>query len=52
MLSDFIQIVKKYKSEIILGIIVFLLIMLSFAVGYIAAKYQERQPIIFQDSVL
>lgn len=49
MLSNFIQIVKKYKNEIILGIIIFLLVMLSFAVGYIAAKYQETKPIIFQE---
>jgi len=60
MLSNFIQSVnlstirlkiKKYKNDIILIIIVFLISLFSFAMGYIVAKYQEKEPIQFQETV-
>lgn len=35
----------KNVYDIIMFIIVALLIMLSFAAGFIAAKYQDKQPI-------
>lgn len=47
MLSNIIHIVKKYKTEIILIIIVFLISLFSFAMGYIVAKYQNIEPIQF-----
>lgn len=57
MLSNFIQTVnlstirlkiKKYKNDIILIVIVFLLILLAFALGYVTAEYQEKEPIRFE----
>jgi predicted negative regulator of RcsB-dependent stress response len=45
MLSEIKDFVKANISDIILFIIVTLLIMLSFAVGYITAKYQQKEPI-------
>lgn len=54
MLSNFIQLVNrwihKHKNEIILAAIVFLLAAFCFALGYITAKYQERQPIKFLEN--
>lgn len=47
MLSNLINFVKKHFNNIILLIIVFLLILLSFAVGFIVAKYQGGEPIQF-----
>lgn len=37
--------VKSHFNDIIIFIIVILAIMLSFAVGYITAKYQIKTPI-------
>lgn len=48
MLSKFIQFVKKYQEDIILVIGVILISLLSFAAGYIIAKYQEKRPIKFE----
>ena len=44
MLSKFLQFVKKYQAEIILFLGVFLISLLSFAMGYISAKYLEKPP--------
>jgi hypothetical protein len=41
---------KIHFSDIILFIIVALLIMLSFATGYITAKYQSKEPIQIMNS--
>ena len=41
-INDF---VKRHFNDIILFIIVALLILLAFAVGYIFAKYQIKQPL-------
>lgn len=41
-ISDF---VKAHFNDIILFIIVALLILLSFAIGYITAKYMAKEPI-------
>jgi len=40
--------VKRYQVDIILVIGVILISLLSFAIGYITAKYQEREPIKFE----
>ncbi|KKQ75878.1 MAG: hypothetical protein US98_C0057G0003 [Parcubacteria group bacterium GW2011_GWC1_38_6] len=45
MLSRFIQSVKDNQSEIILVLGVVLISLFSFSMGYIVAKFQERQPI-------
>jgi len=45
ILSKIITFVKSNFNDIMLFIIVVLLIMLSFAAGYIIAKYQLKEPI-------
>lgn len=49
MLSKLVSFVKKYEAEIILVIGVILISLLSFFMGYIVAKYQEKTPIIFEE---
>ncbi|MBU4274718.1 hypothetical protein KKE19_02795 [Patescibacteria group bacterium] len=55
MLKDFLgnisNGVKKNQKEVFLATIVFLLILLSFALGYITAKYQNIEPIQFIDKL-
>ena len=45
MLAKFTNFVKTYKADIILVIGVILISLLSFAMGYITARYQEKEPI-------
>ena len=45
MLAKIIQFVKENLADIILVIGVILISLLSFAVGYIVAKQQEKEPI-------
>jgi len=45
MLSKIISFVKKYQADIILVIGVILISLLSFAMGFIVAKQQEKTPI-------
>ena len=45
MLSEIKDFVKAHFGDIMLFIIVALLILLSFAVGYLVAKYQLKAPI-------
>ena len=45
MLAEIKDFVKAHFNDIMLFIIVALLIMLAFAVGYITAKYQSKEPI-------
>lgn len=42
------QWVKNYQNDIILFIGVMLISLLSFAMGYIAAKQQEKEPLRFE----
>ncbi|MBU3934614.1 hypothetical protein KKC00_01485 [Patescibacteria group bacterium] len=44
---DAVKKCRKYQKEISLIAIVFLLMLLSFALGYIAAKYPVVEPIQF-----
>jgi len=48
MLSDLNKIVKRNKNDIILLIAVVLISLFSFAVGYITANYEEKEPIIIE----
>ena len=48
MIAKFFQLVKRYQADIILFIGVVLVSLLSFAVGYITAKQQEKEPIKFE----
>ena len=45
MLAKFTNFVKTYKADIILVVGVILISLLSFAMGYITARYQEKEPI-------
>jgi hypothetical protein len=45
MLSSFRQFVKDNIRSLILTLMVFLISLLSFALGYLIAKYQGREPI-------
>ncbi len=48
MLTEIKEFVKKNQSDIILFIGVVLISLLSFAMGYIVAKTQEKEPIRFE----
>jgi len=50
MLSEIRDFVKAHLNDIILFIIVALLIMLSFAIGYITAKYGSKTPISIEQT--
>jgi hypothetical protein len=45
MLTKIIQYVKEHQADIILVIGVILISLLSFTIGYIVAKQQEKEPI-------
>ena len=49
MLSKIKQFVKSYKNDIILIIIVILILLLSFGAGFLVVKYQQKQPLEFED---
>lgn len=51
MLTKIINFVKINISDIILIIGVLLISSLSFSIGYITAKYQEKEPLSIEDSV-
>ncbi len=48
MLAKFKEFVKEYQADIILLIGVILISLLSFALGYIIAKQEEKEPIKFE----
>lgn len=48
MLAKIISFVKSHFSDIMLVIIVFLLIMLAFSIGFITAKYMLKEPIVIE----
>lgn len=50
MLSNLKQFVKEHQTDIILLIGVILISLLSFAMGYITAKQQEKEPILIEDT--
>ncbi len=45
MIAKISNFVKTRFNDIILFLIVALLVLLSFAIGYITAKYQSKEPI-------
>ena len=48
MISKIKDFVNKYRDDIILVTGVVLISLLSFAVGYIVAKQQEKEPLNFE----
>jgi len=48
MLSRIKEFVKRYQADIILVIGVILISLFSFAMGYIVAKQQEKEPLRFE----
>jgi len=51
-LSKIIDFLKKHQADIILLIGVILISLLSFATGYIVAKYQEKEPIKIERNIM
>jgi hypothetical protein len=51
MLTKIKQFVKTYQTDIILVIGVILISLLSFAMGYIVAKQQEKENLKFEEVV-
>ncbi|MBI2054344.1 MAG: hypothetical protein HYT36_03355 [Candidatus Staskawiczbacteria bacterium] len=49
MLSEINKFVKEKFKDIMLFAIIGLLLMLSFASGYIAAKYENKEPVQITD---
>jgi len=50
IIYQILQFVKRYESDIILATGVVLISLLSFAVGYITAKEQLKEPIRIETS--
>jgi hypothetical protein len=50
MLSKIVGFVKVWQSDIILFIAVFLIALLSFALGYLSAKMEDKEPIRFEQT--
>ncbi len=51
MLTKIKEFVKTYQADIILVIGVILISLLSFAMGYIVARQQEKEPIKIEDRI-
>jgi len=51
MLAKIKEIVNKHQAEIILFVGVILISLLSFLMGYLIAKQQEKQPLQIQESI-
>lgn len=45
MLTEISQFVKSYWRDIVLTVLVFLAIFISFGLGYLAAQYQQKETI-------
>ncbi len=51
MISKFKHFVKENKKDILLFTGVFLVAMLSFSLGYIMAKMEEKEPLQFEEPI-
>jgi hypothetical protein len=51
-LNPFVKFLKSYQSDIILVVGVILISLLSFAMGFIVAKQQEKTPLLIEESSL
>jgi len=50
MITKIYNFVKTKLNDIILGTVIGLLILLSFAIGFIVAKHQQKQPIQIKET--
>lgn len=50
MLTKTKELVNKHKNDILLTILIILISMLSFASGFITAKYQAKEPIVIEEN--
>ena len=50
MLADIKEFVKRCRADIILAMGVILISLLSFSLGYISADYQDKTPLIFEET--
>ena len=48
-ISNFIELVKRYEADIILAVGVILISLLSFAIGYMTAKEEFKEPIRIEE---
>ncbi len=51
MITKITTFVKKNYGDIVLFIAVILLSMISFSVGYIVAKMEEKEPLHFEEPI-
>ncbi len=51
MIAKITTFVKKNSRDIFLLVVVFLVSMLSFSIGYITAKMEEKEPLVFETPV-
>ncbi len=51
MIAKITTFVKKNSRDIFLLVIVFLVSLLSFSIGYITAKMEEKEPLMFETPV-
>lgn len=51
MLEKIVNFVKRHQADIILFIGAVLISLFSFAVGYMVAKQQEKEPIRFEQQI-
>ncbi|MBI4359181.1 MAG: hypothetical protein HY577_01150 [Candidatus Nealsonbacteria bacterium] len=52
MLTKLVNFVKDHSQDVILALLVALLSLLSFATGYLTARYQERESIQIESPVI
>ena len=50
MVSKIKQFINTHQEDIILVISVILISLLSFAIGYLVAKYQQKEPLRFEET--
>ena len=48
-IANFIELVKRYEADIILAVGVILISLLSFAIGYMTAKEEFKEPIRIEE---
>lgn len=52
MLAKIQEFIKQNQKNILLATVVILISLLSFAIGYLVAKYQQKEPLRFEEAGL